>query len=57
MELVRRAAEEGEAVSDYRMRKLLDDIRKSGMISYSRGPEGIFLEKKGRDFIKISENT
>lgn len=41
----------------YKLKKILENLRSLGLISFSRGPEGIILEKKGREFIKTRENS
>ena len=39
----------------YRLKKILENLRSLGVISFSRGPEGIHLEKSGQNLIKTHE--
>lgn|GEM_PF-2899759 len=43
---------EKKNVTGYRLKKILENLRSPGVISLSRGPEGIHLEKSGHNLIK-----
>lgn len=45
--LTQKAVASGEYISDYKMRKLLEELKSFGLISYSRGPAGISLNQLG----------
>lgn len=47
----------GDGCTGYKLKKILENLRSLGLISFSRGPEGIILEKKGREFIKTREKS
>ena len=56
-ELGIRLAETGEEYTGYRLKKILENLRSLGIISFARGPEGIYLEKSGLNLIKSHENS
>ena len=54
-EIGNKLAGAGEECTGYRLKKILENLRSLGVISFSRGPEGIHLEKSGQNLIKTHE--